>query len=107
MPIEQDAFYSLLGIAQRAGALTFGQDGVLKAISTGAAQFVLLDDGASDNTKKKISDSCRHYGVELFLTQADRLGFSVGKPGRMCAAVCAGTLGERLNILAKQSAPES
>ena len=102
MPIEHDAFYSLLGIAQRAGVLTFGQDGVLKAIATGAARFVLLDDGASDNTKKKIGDSCRYYGVELALTQPDRLGFAVGRPGRMCAAVAAGTLGERLYELAKK-----
>ena len=65
MPIEHEQFYSLLGIAMRAGALTFGQDGVLKAISSGAAGFVLLDSSASDNTKKKISDSCRYYGVEV------------------------------------------
>ncbi len=102
MPIEQDNFYSLLGIAQRAGALTFGQDGVLKAIATGAARFVLLDSGASDNTKKKICDSCRFYGVDVFETQEDRLGFAVGKPGRMCAAVGAGTMGERLYTLAKE-----
>ncbi len=101
MPIEHEPFYSLLGIAMRAGALTFGQDGVLKAISTGSAGFVLLDCGASDNTKKKISDSCRYYGIEVIETAADRLGFAVGKPGRMCAAVAKGTLGDRLHELAK------
>ena len=100
MPIEHDAFYSLLGIAQRARVLTFGQDGVLGAISSGAARLVLLDDGASENTKKRICDSCRYYGVEVFLTQKDRLGLAVGRPGRMCAAVAAGTLGDRLYELA-------
>lgn len=102
MPIDHEPFYALLGIAMRAGILTFGQDGVLKAISSGAARFVLLDSGASDNTKKKINDSCRYYGVEVFETLPDRLGFAVGKPGRMCAGVAAGTLGERLYALAKQ-----
>ena len=102
MPIEHEPFYSLLGIAMRAGVLTFGQDGVLKAISSGAAGFVLLDSGASDNTKKKISDSCRYHGVEVYETIADRLGFAVGKPGRMCAFVAKGTLGDRLLELAKK-----
>ena len=102
MPIEHEPFYSLLGIAMRAGVLTFGQDGVLKAISSGAAGFVLLDSGASDNTKKKISDSCQYYGVELFETTPGRLGDAVGKPGRMSAAVAKGTLGDRLYELAKK-----
>ena len=102
MPIEHEPFYSLLGIAMRAGALTFGQDGVLKAISSGAARMVLLDSGASDNTKKKISDSCRYYGVELFETAQGRLGDAVGKPGRMSAAAAKGTLGDRLYELAKK-----
>jgi len=102
MPIERDAFYSLLGIAQRAGVLTFGQDGVLAAIASGAARFVLLDGGASENTKKKINDSCRYYGVAVFETAPDRLGFAVGRPGRMSAAVASGTLGERLFALAQE-----
>ena len=33
MPIERDAFYSMLGIARRAGALTLGEDGVKKTIA--------------------------------------------------------------------------
>ena len=102
MPIERDAFYSMLGIAMRAGALTLGTDGVLKAISSKSAAFVLLDEAASENTKKKFRDSSAFYGVELFETAQDRLGFAVGKPGRMCAAVAKGTLGDRLGALARQ-----
>lgn len=102
MPIERDAFYALLGIAMRAGVLTLGESGVHKAISSGAARFALLDAGASDNTKKKFRDACSFYNVELFETQQDRLGFAIGKPGRMSAAVSGGTLGERLLSLAKQ-----
>ena len=101
MPIEHEQFYSLLGIAMRAGALTFGQDGVLKAISSGAAGFVLLDAGASENTKKKMRDGCAYYGVALVETAADRLGFAVGKPGRMSAAVAAGGICDKLISLAQ------
>ena len=67
-----------------------------------AARFVLVDAGASDNTKKKFRDACAYYHVELFETQADRLGQAIGKPGRMSAAIAGGSLGERLLTLARE-----
>jgi len=102
MLLERDAFYSMLGIAKRAGALTLGTDGVLASIASGSAKFVLLDEAASENTKKKFRDSCAFYSCELFETAPDRLGFAIGKPGRMCAAVAKGTLGDKLHALAQQ-----
>lgn len=102
MPIKRDAFYAMLGIAMRAGALSLGEGGVSKAISSGAALTVLLDAGASENTKKKFRDSCTFYKVPLFETEKDRLGYAIGKPGRMSAAVAWGTLGEKLLLMARE-----
>ena len=102
MPIERDDFYFMLGLAMRAGQLTFGEDGVKKAIASGGAKLVLLDAGASENTKKKMRDSCAYYGVKLCETAADRLGYAVGKPGRMSAAVAAGPLCDKLASLAAE-----
>lgn len=102
MPIERDDFYFMLGLAMRAGQLTFGEDGVKKAIASGGAKLVLLDAGASENTKKKMRDSCAYYGVRLCETAADRLGYAVGKPGRMSAAVAAGPLCDKLASLAAE-----
>ena len=103
MPIEVDAFYSMLGIARRAGVLTLGSDGVHAAIAAKEAGVVLLDSGASDNTKKKLKDACAFYGAALYETTPDRLGFAIGKPGRMCAAVAKGTLCDKLMALASDS----
>ena len=94
MQIERDAFYAMLGIAMRAGQLSLGESGVLKAISSGAALFMILDAGASDNTKKKFRDSCAFYQVPLYETTPDRLGSAIGKPGRM-SADCAGLAGRQ------------
>ena len=102
MPIEQDAFYSMLGIAMRAGALTLGTDAVTAAVASGQAGVVLLDAGASDNTKKKLRDNCAFYHTTLLETQADRLGFAIGKPGRICAAVAKGTLCQKLKAIAEE-----
>ena len=96
MPIERDDFFFMLGLAMRAGQLTFGEDGVKKAIASGGAKLVLLDAGASENTKKRMRDSCAYYGVQLAETAADRLGYAVGKPGRMSAAVNAGGICDKL-----------
>lgn len=102
MPIKRDAFYAMLGIAMRAGALSLGEGSVSKAISSGAALTVLLDAGASENTKKKFRDSCTFYKVPLFETEQDRLGYAIGKPGRMSATVARGTLGEKLLLMARE-----
>ena len=100
MPIERDDFFFMLGLAMRAGQLTFGEDGVKKTIASGSAKLVLLDAGASENTKKKMRDGCAFYGVRLVETAADRLGYAVGKPGRMSAAVAAGGICDKLISLA-------
>ena len=101
MPIERSDFFSMLGLAMRAGQLSFGEDGVRKAIASGAAALVLLDEGASDNTKKRMRDSCAYYGVPLMETAAGRLGEAVGRPGRMSAAVARGPLCDKLAALAR------
>ena len=103
MPIELDAFYSMLGIAMRARALTLGADGVHAAIAAKQAGLVLLDSAASENTKKKLYDSCAFYGAALYETAPDRLGFAIGKPGRLCAAVAKGTLCDKLAALAQKA----
>ena len=102
MAIARDAFYSMLGIAMRARALTLGTDAVLGAIASGQAALVLVDAGASENTRKRFRDACAYRGAPLFETAPDRLGASVGKPGRMCAAVSKGPLGEKLMQLARE-----
>lgn len=101
MPIEGNAFFSMLGIAMRAGQLTFGEDGVRRAIASGAP-VALVDGGASENTKKRMRDCCAHYGAKLLETRAQRLGEAVGRPGRMSAAVAAGPLCDRLLALCAQ-----
>ena len=91
MPSETicaDAFFSMLGIAMRAGALTLGEDGVKKAIASGKAAFVLVDDGASDNTKKHFSDMTAFYEVPIyFYSDKVGLGNAIGKEFRASLAV--------------------
>ena len=101
MPIEGNAFFSMLGIAMRAGVLALGESGADKAIAAGEAGLVLVDAGASENTRKKFADSCAYYGAPMRMTAPGRLGEAIGKPGRMSAAVRKGTLCDKLTSLAQ------
>jgi ribosomal protein L7Ae-like RNA K-turn-binding protein len=79
---------SVLGLAMRAGKLSTGEEGVLKAIRSGRARLVVLSADASANTQKKFRDKCRFYQVELAeCCTRHELGAAIGKPERVVVAV--------------------
>jgi ribosomal protein L7Ae-like RNA K-turn-binding protein len=78
----------LLGLAMRAGKIVSGEELVLDAIRTRKAKLVLISRDASANTKKKISDKCRSYQVEL-IQEFDRyeIGHAIGKEERVVLGI--------------------
>ena len=89
----------LLGLSCRAGQIILGAEMALKEIKMGKAGLVLLDEGASEGTKKKISDACAYRHVPLHMLPADELSRACGKDGRMAAAIRPGKLCQRLILL--------
>ena len=89
----QDKLLSSLGLCARAGALVFGTPMVCEALRCGKKKprLVLEASDTSDNTHKKLTDKCSHYGVRhhrLPYTGAV-LGAALGKSGTLAAvAVC-------------------
>ena len=77
----------LIGLCMRAGRISLGAPNAEKAIRSGTAKLVLLDGGASANTRKAVADACSYRKVPLETLPPDLLGSAVGRPGRMCAAV--------------------
>ncbi len=90
---------SLLGIAMRAGQVISGDDTVERAVRAGRVALVLLDAGASENTREKYHWACRAKALPLYEISADQLGRAIGKPGRRIAAVKRGSLAERVKAL--------
>ena len=88
--------YGLLGLASRAGQITLGADLALREIKSGRAALVLLDAGASEGTKKKISDACAYRGVPLHMLPEGEISGACGKEGRLAAAVKPGKLCQRM-----------
>lgn len=60
-----DKVYGLIGLAKRAGRIACGEFLTTGAIKENSACLVILAGDASSNTKKKITDSCKFYKVQL------------------------------------------
>ncbi len=78
--MQNNRFFRMLGLAARAGALSFGEGAVRDSIRAKRAKMIVVAADGSDNTRKKVSDSCRFYSVPYF-EYSDRflLGSATGK----------------------------
>ncbi len=88
--------FGLLGLASRAGQITLGAEMALREIKAGKAALALVDDGASEGTKKKIADACAYRNVPMHMLPEGELSAACGKDGRMAAAVKPGKLCQRM-----------
>jgi ribosomal protein L7Ae-like RNA K-turn-binding protein len=79
----------MLGLARRAGRLTYGFDAVLKDIAGGKAEVVMLTADAAPRTVKNIEEACKSFGTDVFLVPCDKLalGHAIGRGETAVAAV--------------------
>ena len=77
-----------LGLCQRAWKLSSGETGALSAIKDGSAELVIVAENASDNTKKRFSDSTRFYNKKMMVFgDKYEMGRAIGKDERAVVAV--------------------
>lgn len=79
-----------LGLAARAGKIVYGTQAVDQAIKRRKAKLVILDNGASHNTKKEIMDACAYYHVNrILLEESGELEASFHRPNiKVIGIVC-------------------
>lgn len=92
---------NMLGLCMRAGKIISGEKACVQAVRMGSACAVLLDSAAAKNTTKSVTDACAFYEVPLIRTPENELGFAIGKPGRMVAAVTDPSMADRILQLEK------
>ena len=92
-----------LGLAMRSGRVQCGESVCDRLIKANAAHLILIDAGASQNTRKAVTDACAYYRVPYFLIPPDELGQAIGRSGRMVAAVTDKALAERLSALLRDA----
>lgn len=86
----------LMGLASRSGQIILGAELALQEIRSGRAGLALLDEGASEGTKKKILDACAYRGVPAHMLPEGEISRACGKDDRMAAAVKKGKLCSRM-----------
>ena len=92
---------NMLGLCMRAGKIISGEKACVQAVRMGSVCLVALDESAAKNTTKSVTDACTFYEVPLVLAPANELGFAIGKPGRMVAAITDPSMAERIIQLGK------
>lgn len=85
---ETEKLLGMLGLCMRAGRLVCGTPMICEALKHQKTIFlVLMADRASENTKKRLSDRCKYYGVRLVSVPVatEALAHALGKSGELAA----------------------
>ncbi len=87
MKSERELYFAL-GLAQKAGKLASGDQGVEDALKKGQGCLVLMAPDVSDRTRERLEGLCRRYGVPLRpgLPMAE-MGQAVGRAPRAAVVV--------------------
>lgn len=96
---DEGAALSLIGLSMRAGQVISGDDLCERAVRAGRVGALLLDAGASDNTRAKYGAVCAARGIPLREVAAGSLGRAIGRDNRMVVAIAKGKLSEKIVTL--------
>lgn len=94
--MDKQKLGGMLGLAVRAGQAQLGAGRALDWIRAGKAGMILLDESASDNTKKRFENAGNFHEVDCLILPPNLLGRSVGKADTMVAVLLKGGMADRL-----------
>lgn len=83
-----DNILNNLGLCNRAGKIISGTDEIIDEMRLNKVYLIFLASDASDNTKKKINDKAKYYGVDIIDTYSSiELSNAIGKTNRMVIGI--------------------
>lgn len=99
----------MLGLARKAGALTYGTNNVLYAIRAKKAKAVLIASDASDGTKKLLCDKAAWYGADTHFIPLTmlQLAHAVGSGECAAAAITSSQFADYYYNIAEDSIKEA
>lgn len=74
----QDKLLGFIGLARRAGALTYGQTAVMDEIKKSRAKIILFSSDFNEKTKQKILESCKNIKVLTLPYSKEEISFAIG-----------------------------
>lgn len=85
---EKSPYLNIIGLANRAGKCTFGEEQIVKEIKTNKSKLVLIASDTGAQTRKKLMDKCTSYQVPyFFVDDRDTLSQAVGRSGRVAISI--------------------
>ena len=74
-----------LGLSVRAGQAVFGTDTCERLLLSGQGGILLMDAGASENSRKKCRELCERTGTAFALVPAGMITEATGRDNRVMA----------------------
>ncbi|AHM56617.1 hypothetical protein EAL2_c13220 [Peptoclostridium acidaminophilum DSM 3953] len=91
---------TLLGFAAKSGNLVTGEDALVNEIRRNSLRLLIIAQDASDNTKKKLSDKAKSYGVDFYICfSKDEISRAIGKENRAAVGIKNAEFHKRLKEL--------
>ena len=81
----QNRLFNAIGLCQKAGKAASGAVACEKAVKSGKAKLLLIEDSASNATKEQYKSMCDYYKIPFLIVEY--IGEAIGKPGRIVLAV--------------------
>ena len=72
----------LMGLCVRAGQGTFGEESCLKALRSGQAALMLIDESISKRAAEKAENLCARQNIPAYRLPEGMLAEATGKPGK-------------------------
>ena len=104
--MASDKLRGMLGLAMRAGRVTVGTEQVCLAMPTGRVNLVVVSEGASAATKKKVLTKSDFYGITAITVDIDteELGRLIGKTHTpACVAITDENFAKQIKLLAEKT----
>lgn len=79
----QNKIYGLLGIAMKAGKVTFGTESCLENIEKKKIQLILIAEDASERNKRHFEEKCKNYEIPYFVFgDTEHMSKAIGKSNK-------------------------
>ena len=83
--MSDERVLTALGFARKAGKVSSGELSAEKAIKSGKAKAVVLDEAVSEKSRAHWEDMCKYAGVPLIM--AENVGRAIGREAHTVACI--------------------
>ena len=83
-----DKVYSFLGLIQKSGLISSGDDTVERDIKKHTCKLLVIAEDSSENTRKRFENMAKHHNVKyIYFGTKGELGGSIGKGERAVISI--------------------